>query len=61
MKIFVDILPKNCFECPCFDGFEYSCRAKEQGGEIDFGEKIEKNRLKDCPLIKIKKTFGADK
>jgi hypothetical protein len=54
MKIFVDTLPKNCFECPCFDGFEHSCRAKEKDGEISFDEKIEKNRLKDCPLIKIK-------
>ena len=51
-KVYVDELPKSCFECPIMvDGSEGCdfcvCAILEEKAET-------KNRLKDCPLHSIK-------
>ena len=40
-------IPKNCRDCPCFNGEYLYCRAKE--GDDWSGE----NRPSDCPLVPV--------
>lgn len=51
IKVYVDELPKSCWDCPCFDSYELQCQINYADCEnLD----IAIERHKDCPLHSIK-------
>lgn len=50
-KVYIDELPKSCWDCPCFDSYELQCQINYADCEnLD----IAIERHKDCPLHSIK-------
>lgn len=47
MKVYVDELPKDCFECPCFRNSIENCCGLDDGTK-DYHKFIEDS---NCPLI----------
>lgn len=43
MKVYVDELPKNCYDCPCMDYHEGVCQVTNQSLCFNYGEN-------HCPL-----------
>ena len=45
-------MPKNCWECPCFDDFAHICNLDNECRDVH------ENRPDWCPLVEINKSSG---
>ena len=52
-KVYMEKLPKNCFECPCFRNDIEQCCALDDEDEHFFLDEIDGG---NCPLIKVSDT-----